>query len=388
MQLNDYYAPLNFINFFVFTLFFLSMDVIGNYWATLLKFPNFLRSVHWTFGLGLFIFAWFLLHFYLPFQQSYIILSIVVLVSPFVPYYIKNKGIVSLVKVFWEFPFPLIFLLAIAQKIFFLVSLPPYVNDELAYHYVSPAELITRTGWDFNHNINFYYMIPKTLETAFTLMFSLTQTYAAARLLHFMIFFTSIYAITYFLKERVNVVVAIAYSFFILFLFAIPLVDSTRGYIDVAPAILSNLMLVTIIGWLLTKQRGYFYSVVFLTGFMVGIKYTVLGYISASVFFVIVLFIFLVNKKIKLYFNIKFLKTYLKRYLSIIIISMVLFILMGGYWYIKNFIVTNNPIYPFAFRCKNNIPCGSTNAFFSNYGTQFKIENIPVFMRTVKDTLK
>lgn len=388
MNLSDYYAPLNFFNLSIFLFFFVAMDICGNIIAVLLKFPGFLRYINWIFGLGFFVFFWFLLHLFLPFRTDYIVISIILFTLPFLPFYFKNKGLLSLLKEIRKFPYPLIFLLPIAQKLFFLLSMPPYVTDEIAYHYSSPAEIIIRQSWDFGNNINLYYMLPRTLETAYSLMFTLTHTYAIARLLHFVIFISSVSAISIFLKEKINIFVAIVYSLFAIFLFAIPLVDSTRGYIDVAPAILSSLLLITMVGWLIDKKRGYIYAAASLMGLMIGIKYTVLGFTIAIIVLMIIFVIIGYRSKIKNYLDIRIIKENIKSNLSIVIIVPLLVVSMGGYWYIKNFIVTANPIYPFAFKCKNNISCGDKNEFFGTWGVQFRIENWSKFLQVAQETLK
>ena len=364
------------------------MDIIGFYLSSLLKFPRFLRTINWIFGLGIFVFVWFLLHLFLPLRQDYIAISLVLILIPFLPHYIQSGGIGSLTKSFQKFPYPLIFLLFVIQKLFFLISMPPYVNDELAYHYLSPAELLYKTSWDFSHNINFYYMLPKTLETSFNLMFALTNTYAVARLLNFMIFLTSIIAVATFLKERTNIIVAACYSLFTLLLFTVPLIDSTRGYIDVAPAILSNLLLITSLGWLVLEEKGYLFSAFALIGLMMGIKYTILGFVASIIIFSCTFLIIKKTSEIKQYFNVQILRNQIKSNLSTMLVMSFLMIIMGGYWYIKNYIITGNPIYPFVFQCKDNIPCGEKNNFFDNFGIQFKIENLSKFIQVGETTLK
>lgn len=388
MQLNDYFAPLNLYNFSLFLIFFVAMDICGNTIAVSLKFPSYLRYINWIFGLGLFVFLWFLIHLFIPFRTDYIVISLTLFTFPFLPFYIKNRGLLTLMKEVLKFPYPLIFLLLIAPKLFFLISMPPYVTDELAYHYYSPIDITASTRWDFTNHIGLYYMLPRTLETAYGLMFTLANTYAIARLLHFVIFISSISAISIFLKEKINIFVALAYSFFAIFLFTVPLVDSTRGYIDVAPAILSNLLLITSLGWLMTKEKGYLYSAFALIGLVAGMKYTILGFIAAVIIFSLVFFIIRNISEVKKYTNLQILSNLIRSNLLTIFIVPVLVIVMGGYWYIKNYIITANPIYPFVFQCKNNITCGNKNEFFGEWGIKFKIENLPKIMQFAQETLK
>lgn len=364
------------------------MDICGNTIAVLLKFPGFLRYINWIFGLGLFVFFWFLIHLFIPFRTNYVATSLIIFISLFLPLYIKNRGLLTLMEEVLKFPYPLIFLLLIAPKLFFLISMPPYVTDELAYHYYSPMDMTVSTKWDFSNHIGLYYMLPRTLETAYGLMFTLANTYAIARLLHFVIFISSISAISVFLKEKINIFIALAYSFFAIFLFAVPLVDSTRGYIDVAPAILSNLLLITIFGWLMTKEKGYLYSAFALIGLVTGMKYTILGFVAAVIIFSLVFFIFRNISEVKKHTDLQILKNLIRSNLLSIFIVPVLVIIMGGYWYIKNYIVTANPIYPFVFPCKDNISCSSKNEFFGEWGIKFKIENLPKIMQFAQESLK
>ncbi|EKE20874.1 MAG: hypothetical protein ACD_7C00454G0002, partial [uncultured bacterium] len=67
MHLSDFFATLNFYNLSIFLLSFIIFDAAGVNIACVLKPEKYLRSVYWIWGLALFVFLWFILHFFLPF---------------------------------------------------------------------------------------------------------------------------------------------------------------------------------------------------------------------------------------------------------------------------------------------------------------------------------
>ena len=255
----------------------------------------------------------------------------------------------------------------------------------MAYHYhpINSVFVNPIQNWQTAESIHLYQMLPRLLETGYILFFSLTKTYAVARLLHFLIFFSSIFSIAIFLKKNLNIVSATVYTFLVLFLQGLILIESTFGHIDVGAAALANLTLITICGYLLTREKGYIFAAAGLFGLSMGIKYTVLTFLVAiTVAGAIITVCERYQEILKSLWEIKKHKFFLQKVNYLLIIP-VLILIFGGYWYVKNYFVTGNPIYPFLFACKDNIPCGTKHEFFGDWGITLDIKNF----ETIKNEL-
>lgn len=386
MQLSDFFATFNLYNLSIFILAFIIFDSIGVNIAYFLKPERYLRPVYWLWGLGLFVFSWFLLHFFIPFWPLYVWISLMTCLVLSLPLYIKQKGPVSFIKTLLKFPFPLLFILIAAKPLFFLLNAPPFYTDEMAYHFYSPAQLLLENKWPFLGlgAPSLYHMVPKMLETSFVLMFSLTKTYATARLLHFLIVFFSLYAIAIYIRKNIGILSAIIYSFLSLIMSASSfLAASTWGYIDAGTAVLANLFLITIIDAINKPQKNKIYVAALTFGLAIGTKYTSLGFIGSAIFVGAVLFLLRNHHKITTRLKrIRFKSIAYKLIIKFLFISS-LIIIFGGYWYIKNYIISGNPIYPFVFGCKNSWACGSGKGFFQGWAIAMDINNYP----TIKDII-
>jgi hypothetical protein len=383
MELSQFFSPLNPLNLLIFIVTMFFFDTTGFFFSKMLDFPKFLRAVYWIFGLGIFIFVWFMLHFFLPFKNVYIWITMAILALPTLPTYIKSGGPITLFKEFILFPFPLLFILFIAKPIFYVLSLPPFIWDEAAYHFYSPARLITETSWQFTIPLNpralsFYDMIPRLLDTAFVLIFSVSKTYATARLLHFFLYFSSIFAIGRFLQQKVGFLASLIYSFFALFLVGNLLLGATSGYIDSGAAVLVLLFLITMVGYIVDKKKGYLYAAATIFGIAIGIKYTTLVFL-VPITFVFFIIIITLNRKwlIEKFFPKPWRLIINTRWFLLLIIIPLTF---GGYWYIKNYLISGNPIYPFIFPCKNDFTCSQSSDFFLGWAKNLDFE---IFKSTV-----
>lgn len=369
MQLSDFFSPLNIYNLSVFLAVFFILDAVGFKFAGILKPPPYLRMIYWIWGLGIFIFIWFFLHFFLPFWSSYLWLSLIILSMISVPSYIKNKGFLGLIKSVLRFPYPFILLIIALKPLYFLFSAPPYYGDEMIYQFYSPARILMEKNWVFLASINsifspnLYEMIPKFLNESYWMMFSLTKTYATARLLHFLIVFSAIYAVSAFIKEKIGLLAGISYLFFSLYLSAYFLHFSTLGYVDAGSAAFAILFLITVVDLILSKKSRNFYISASVFGLTVGMKYTILVFVVS----IILIGAILARNMLRKFFK--------KNYSGKLFFAAVLFLIFGGFWYLKNLIMSGNPIYPFFFKCLHSWKCTTGTGFFTGWTLPLRLEN-------------
>jgi hypothetical protein len=376
MQLSDFFSPLNFYNLPIFFIAFIIFDAIGIRIASFLKSPIYLRTIFWVWGLAIFIFIWFLLHLFLPFWPIYVWVSLIISGFIVLPGYINRKEIISLFREVIIFPFPLLILLIIAKPVYFLVSAPPFYTDELAYHFYSPALLITEKSWPFLSGASLYQMVPKFLDTSFIVMFSLSKTYATARLLHFLLVFSAIYAIGKYLKQNINLFAAIAYSFLVLLISPVFLTSATQGYVDAGAAIFSILFLIAFVDFIVKKEKKYLFAAYIIFGITIGIKYTVLAFLG-SVILIGIGFLANYRKILAPALNLSP-KHKSNFHFSTIAIGSILIVLFGGYWYVKNIIMTGNPVYPFLFKCYKGIKCQTGYDYFASWAIPLDSQHYPL----------
>jgi hypothetical protein len=377
MQLSDFFHPLNAQTLLLFAVIIGASDAIGFFIARLLKLPLILRFAEWMIGLGFFVFLWFVLHFFIPFDPRYVSLSLFILGVSVLPFYVKNKGPVSLCKEIIGFPWPFIFFLLVAKPLFFMNSLPPYMWDEMAYHYYSPARLVAETHWQYgssistgNHFFDFFSLMPRFLDTAYVLFFAITKTYSTARLFHTFLYFTSVFLMGRFLQKKLSLIAGIIFAFLGLFFNLTLLRGATLGYTDSGTAALLLIYLVCTFGFILERQKNYLRSMVIFAAMSMGSKYTSFVFILSSLLTVGGIEIFLQKEQLLRIFK---KRTFKKVKISPLLLEGVLLLI---------FFLTGNPIYPFVFPCWKGISCGTGGAYFSSWtlglnpGNFFQILNI------------
>jgi hypothetical protein len=332
-KLSDFFAPLGIVNIFIFLAFIACCEIIGFALAKtfIKKTPDFSRGAIWLLGLGLIVFIYFLSHFFLSFAFPTIVICLVIPLVPSINIYLKEKGWRSLFLFLRQNFLPLLLLLPIIPLIFIKSSLPPCTWDEMAYHYISPYTLYHEQIWDFGTGT--FTNFPRLLETGFIALFSLTKTYAVARLLHFSVFITALITGYKFLKDYLGHIAALLFFALLIYHGENLVFQATSGYVDVGAASLVIIGLFCFLSFLLGEKIETIIAGFAFLGMAVGVKYSALIPLFSSG--TVILFLMLKKKM----FNKKYLNSYL--------IGLLLFILLGGYWYIKNFIHTGNPIYPF-----------------------------------------
>jgi len=363
--LGDFFAPLNFTNLLVFFAFIFCCEIIG-FWLVnnfIGKPRFFLRGAVWLIGLGMVVFTYFLSHYFVSFAFPSILFVLLILSVLSINTYIKSKAWKSLFIFLKNNAVLSVFILPVLPMLFVKISLPPYMWDEMAYHYVSPYTLYFERVWNIGNGL--YENLPRLLETAYIALFSLAKSYSLARLLHFSIFMTFLASAYTFLKERFGLVVAIIFFLLVIFHPENFLLWSTFGYIDIAVASFILIGFLAFLDFLFTNTiESLVFSFVFFS-LSIGTKYSALiQFISI----LLILMFILIKRKIRI-----------TRYNKKLIFGVILFFVLGGYWYLRNFVNTGNPIYPFLFGCKLD-ECISTN--LGRWTTAFTISNfLNIFSR-------
>ncbi len=349
MTLLDYFQPLNFFNLLVYFALFLSWFVVGT-WIDkkFIKLPSALLLTRWTFGLAIWTLAVYVGHLFYPLKPT-TVLDLYLPIFLFCFYKTKISRIklnISFKQILPDVVVLLLPLVIIAKPIFTKLSLPPYMWDEMAYHWQSPSTITFEKSWNLSGGL--YSSMPRSLETAALGLFVLTKTYASARLLQFLIFLTAAATVYFCLKENIGTLSAAGGYIGILFFSPDILTLSTSGYVDVAAAAFIILALLT-----------FFYknSLAGRVGFIalaVGMKYSVLSS-AISIFLISLLVDFKAVRR------------------NTLISCLVIFSLFGGYWYIKNAVLYKNPVYPLIFACKT---CPKKTDIFGSWTTPITLSNL------------
>lgn len=345
MVIDHYFRPLDLTVLLVVGIFILAFDQIGRAFFPKPKGWNWLTPAMWIFGLALFIFFNFIFHFILPFSRT---LSLAILTILLIPSVIANYKLRSLLPKLMPTFLSVLIILAFSKfmlkPLFYYASMPPHIWDEMAYHYLSPAQIINEKSWQFSPP-TFYAMLPRTIETSFVTLFTITNTYSSGRLLQLCIYLSVIASSFLWLKENSGVASAIFFVWLLTSFSPNVFIDATSGYVDVGAASLIILFILIMAEWIKQKDFVFFPLIAAAAGISISVKYTtIFGFFATwlSTFFLITVY----GLK-KMFFTIK-------NYLYQTPKFLLFFILFGGYWYLKNFIVSADPIFPFISRPELN----------------------------------
>ena len=366
LSLDQYFKPLSPLLILSTILILLFFDILGFYINRIfIKSPKYLRTSIWLFGLAIFSFVWFILHFFIPFRAISILISATILLIPSLPIYMKSKGLKSLFFTIKSHPWPLIIIGPLLPIVFVKSSLPPYYFDEMAYHYLSPKGLQDFINWGFSPG-GLYQNLPRSLNTIYYLIFGLFKTYSPSRLIHFSIMFSLFYSISLWLRSKVGFLSSIVFLALYFYLPQDLITPSTLGYIDIAAVTITSLAAVTLIDFILTKKKSVFLSSIALWSVALGIKYN-----TAIPFMAYI--VVLSNSILFMKYRLKIIN---KKFISR---SLWLFIFLGGFWYLKNLYLFHNPIYPFLFPCKQGLAeiCPASSSFFAGWTQPINLKELP-----------
>jgi hypothetical protein len=372
VSLIDYFQPLNFTTVLWYLFFLLFFDVVGTFtlgYVIRHKDGDGSRILNWLAGLGVFVFVWFILRFFIPPRDIYITVSLVVLLFVSLPPYIHSGEYHAFPVLLRKLIFPLLIILPLLPAVFVKASLPPYYSDEMAYQFISPSNLVDLGTWNFVDK--FYDNLPRVFNYLFTLTFSLTKTFSVVRLIHFSILVT---AVSYgFLKIREHFKL-LSGVLFVLIFFSLAnsiVLSSTVGFVDVATFSFILIGAVSALDFFLSESHGSVVLSGVFWAMALGTKYTVIT--SALSFWVSFVGLAILFKKNLLK------KVFTKRFIFKITLITLFF---GGYWYIKNLIAFGNPIYPFFFPCyRYSELCNLQSAsFFGGWTTNVNFANLPAIL--------
>ncbi len=372
-MLIDYFKPLTPLLLLITVLIFLSLDIVGSYINRhLFKSSSLYRPVYWLYSLAPIVFIWYLLHFFLPFKPIYVALSLTLPALICLASYLKNKDYQSLFSFYLKNPFLTLTILTLFPALFVKSSLPPYLTDEVRYHFISPFQLLNQNTWGFGSNSEIYTYVPRFIETFLALVFSLARSYSPARLLHFLIFLTSIssiYAVTkyHFGHWSANLFVVIY-----LYLMKDLLIIGASGYTDYSLASFIALGIVSLFDFYQNKKSSILLTAVFFLGLSISTKFTGLSVLLTYGLITLGFLFYKKNQAILL-------EVFKAR--NMILLFAILFI-SGGYWYLNNFYFTGNPVYPFFFPCKLAF-CAATETFFDGWTVPVTLRSLPTIINQI-----
>lgn len=351
-MINNFYAPLTDpLVILKFLLILLCWEILGAVIWKLLKSPLTLRPAAWIIGAGFWISLWFFAHWYLPFNNQYLWLSLILLTLPSLLFYLKNKLwqnlinrdllIVGVMLIF--------FIVPIIKPLFYYSSLPPRIWDDLAYHVQSPSQVSLEKTWNFasilqTSKYDYYSMMPRFLETGFILLFALTHSYAPGQAMQLLLILTVVLVGALIIKKRISLFGSLIFIIFFLYLNTDVLVASTSAYIDTGAAALSLLFFFTLLETVMENKDQYLVTAALFAGLAAGTKYSTLTFMIASSATFSLLWL---KSNFQMVIKPRINKQFYTQKIALIAKSVLLVMFFGGYWYVKNWLMTGSLIFPF-----------------------------------------
>lgn len=222
---------------------------------------------------------------------------------------------------------------AIIGSLYLSAMRPPHTSDELHYHFPQVRQIVLdeKVSLDFGGH-PFYGTIPKLMELIFAVGTSLSG-YSLAHALNFLIFISFLLIVFGVLKKHYGTKTA-AVSILLICLFDDFTWNATTGYIDAATTAAEIGFLLFILRWLKNKDSLNLSIAGLLVGVALSIKYSAIP----TLFFGLAIILLSV-----------FPKQGFKKYFSTIRNLVILALLFGGFWYLKNIFLFQNPFYPLYF---------------------------------------
>lgn len=376
LKLSNFFQQLTSLNIFFVVLSLLFLDILGakikSFFISNKKIKRDTRLIDWLIGLAFFVFVWFIFGFFVPVSRTSILVSALILLTCSLGDYIKNKLYLDYWKLAKQLWLPAVLVLPLFPAVFVKASLPPYYFDEMAYHFISPFAMLhqIKDFWTFNGGL--YMNIPRLMDDFYILGFSVFYTYSITRILQFFVLITSLFEAFLLINKYFG---KISSFIFILILSSLPLelpFWATVGYVDIPTYSFLLLGLIFGICFFRINKKDYLTLSLIFWAMSVGTKYTTL--VSFGIFLLSLLVVYLIE-----YRSAKVIVD--KKLVMKVLTALIVF---GGYWYIKNFVIYGNPIYPFLFRCwgKYAGQCGTGSSFFGSWTDPINLSTLyPVVIR-------
>lgn len=216
------------------------------------------------------------------------------------------------------------FALLVAGTLYLAALAPPHATDELHYHFPQ-ARAVAETGkvswsWDGHY---FYGNIPKLGEMIFAEGL-LISDYSLAHALNYLVMIGFLILVFGLIKKRYGYRAAV-FSVALLLLFEDFTWNATVGFVDSMTTAMEVGSLLLVADWVSRRKDKLLTAAGLILGLSLSIKYSPLP--------------------TALYLTVIILVTNWRKILPFVVPAF----LVGGYWYIKNWILFGNPFYPMYF---------------------------------------
>lgn len=211
---------------------------------------------------------------------------------------------------------------------------PPVTVDELAYHLPEAQLIVASQTVPLNVGGHFFYgNIPKLMEIIFAgaIIFS---GYTLTHALNFLFFLSFLLITGGLLIRRYGIQTSLVAILFILSFNDLTW-NATVGYIDAASVALELSALLLALDWLKTRARQTILISAVLIGLSLSIKYSAL---FTLIFIALIITWTTIREKRRFAVITK-----------VILPFGLLAFLFSGFWYVKNFLLFGNPLYPLYF---------------------------------------
>lgn len=212
---------------------------------------------------------------------------------------------------------------------------PPTANDDdsLTYHLAAPKVFLHHHRIHhipYDHHSNF----PFTMEMLYTIALGLRDP-IAAKLLHFVSLLLTLNAVHLLCRKHLSSRAGLAAA---LIFAATPIVFAEAGtaYVDIGLALFATLTFYSLLQWLHCDRSRWWIPTALFGGLLMGTKYlgvVIFVAIAASALFAIA------SQQIANR------KSQIANLLAMVLIAVV----VASPWYVKNYLWTGNPVYPFAY---------------------------------------
>ncbi|MBT4349569.1 DUF2029 domain-containing protein [bacterium] len=216
------------------------------------------------------------------------------------------------------------FSLLVAGSLYLSAMSPPQATDELHYHFPQARSVAEtgRVGWSWDEHY-FFGNIPKLMEVIFAEGL-LVSDYSLAHSLNYLMLVGFLILVFGLIKDKFGYKAAV-FAVTLLLLFEDLTWNATVGFVDTATSSLEIGSLLLVTEWVSKRKDNLLMMAGLLLGLGLGMKYSPLP--TALYLTIIILII---------------------NFRKILVFGIPAF-LVGGYWYVKNWILFGNPFYPMYF---------------------------------------